>query len=91
MDNGDRAYYIADTSLADTADTLASTSPALLTASPGEGLHRTVEITDSGRAVLDGKIDRVATCGIDRWLGGVHVRPDRLWRWDDLEQRIRRS
>ena len=91
MDNGDRAYYIADTSLSDTADALAGTSPPLLTASEGEGLHRTVAISDAGRAVLAGKIDRVITCGIDRWFGGVHLRADNLWRWDDERQEIRRS
>jgi hypothetical protein len=89
MDDGDRTYYIADTSLSDTADGLASTSPPLLTVSAGEGLQRTVAITDTGRAVLTGEIDRVATCGIDRWLGGVHVSTDDLWRWHDERQELR--
>jgi hypothetical protein len=89
MDDGDRAYYIADTSLSDTADGLASTSPPLLSVSDGEGLQRTVAITETGRAVLTGKIDRVATFGIDRWLGGVHVGTDNLWRWDDTRQELR--
>ena len=88
MDDGDRTYYIADTSLSDVADALATTSPPLLTASAGEGLHRSVQITDTGRTVLNGEIDRIATCGIDRWLGGVHLQPDSLWRWDDAEKRI---
>jgi len=91
MDDGDRAYYVSDTVLSHIADTLAGISPPLLRASAGAGLHRTVEITDTGRAVLAGKTDRVSACGIDRWLGGVHVRGDNLWRWDDREQRIARS
>ena len=33
----------------------------------------TVEITDAGRAVLEGRMDRVKTVGIDRWLGGEGV------------------
>jgi hypothetical protein len=87
MDDG-RAYYVADTVLNDLADRLAGTSPPLLTASDGDTLHRTVAITDTGRAVLAGTLDRVATCGIDRWFGGVHVQAGNLWRWDDGAQRV---
>ena len=32
-----------------------------------------VALTPAGRAVLNGKADRVRHSGIDRWLGGVHV------------------
>jgi hypothetical protein len=90
MDEGQRAYYVTDTSLSDLADGLATTRPPLLTASNGESLDRTVTITDTGRAVLGGALDRVAACGIDRWFGGVHVQPGNLWRWDDESQRISR-
>jgi hypothetical protein len=39
--------------------------------------------------VLSGELDRIAACGIDRWLGGVHLKDgSRLWRWDDARQRI---
>jgi len=49
----------------------------------------TVEITDAGRAVLEGRMDRVKTVGIDRWLGGVHLRGHSVpWRWDTEAQRI---
>ena len=35
------------------------------------------------------QLDRVATCGIDRWLGGVHLQGrSRNWRWDDTRQRV---
>ena len=42
----------------------------------------TAELTQLGRDVLAGKADRVDVLGIDRWLGGTHLRPDDLWRWD---------
>ena len=42
----------------------------------------TFAITDAGRAVLAGKADRVELLGIDRWLGGTHLRPDNDLRWD---------
>ncbi len=89
MDHGERAYYITDTSLSDTAEALAAASPPLLALSDGEGFRRTVAITVDGQAVLAGERDRIELCGIDRWLGGVHLRPGNLWRWDDESQRIR--
>lgn len=89
FDQGETAFYVSDTSLSDTADSLRDTSPPLLTVSLGEGLRRTVSLTDAGRDVLAGRHDRVSLCGIDRWLGGVHLQEGNLWRWDDESQRIR--
>jgi hypothetical protein len=37
---------------------------------------------DAGREVLAGAADRVELLGIDRWLGGTHLRTDDHWRWD---------
>jgi hypothetical protein len=94
MHDGETAYYITDTSLAALAEELTRASPPLLTLAPGsagngEGLLGTVMLTVTGRAVLARQLDRVATCGIDRWLGGVHLRSGgRLWRWDDARQRV---
>ena len=96
------AYYVTDMSLAALADTLSRTSPPLLTralttVADGQRLQEsvalrgTVTLTDVGRAVLAGRQDRVATCGVDRWLGGVHLQGNSdLWRWDDERQRITR-
>jgi hypothetical protein len=40
------------------------------------------EITDDGRRVLAGDTDRVELLGIDRWVGGTHLVPGAVWRWD---------
>jgi hypothetical protein len=40
------------------------------------------EITDAGRAVLAGEADRVELLGLDRWVGGTHLVPGAVWRWD---------
>lgn len=43
----------------------------------------TVVPTELGLAVLAGEEDRVTACGIDRWMGGVHLQADgEPWRWD---------
>jgi hypothetical protein len=39
-------------------------------------------ITPAGRRVLAGEADRVELLGIDRWVGGTHLVPDAVWRWD---------
>jgi hypothetical protein len=47
-------------------------------------------LTDDGRRVLDGQADRVALCGIDRWLGGVHlVGCGPVFRWDERRGTVR--
>lgn len=94
MHDGEDFYYITDASLAALAEELSRTSPALLTLALQEGaaddvLLGSVTITDAGRAVLAAQQDRIATCGIDRWFGGVHLQTDAtLWRWDETRQRI---
>jgi hypothetical protein len=44
--------------------------------------NSTVVITPEGGAALRGEVDHVGLNGIDRWLGGVHLHGDRVWRWD---------
>jgi hypothetical protein len=94
MHDGEKVYYVTDASLADLAAQLATAVPPLLTldlSAPGDGhsLKGFVALTDAGRSVLSGELDRIATCGIDRWLGGVHLQGrGRLWRWDEARQRV---
>jgi hypothetical protein len=52
-------------------------------------LNGSAALTDFGRRVLDGRQERIAACGFDRWLGGVHwERGSNEWRWDERQQRI---
>jgi DNA-binding transcriptional MerR regulator len=41
-----------------------------------------LRLTGPGERVLDGRQDRVALLGLDRWLGGTHLTPAAAWRWD---------
>lgn len=41
-----------------------------------------LQLTANGERVLRGEADRVELLGLDRWLGGTHVTPENLWRWD---------
>ena len=96
MHGGEEVYYITDSSLAELATTLSRTSPPLLTVVDTDGgggwsLNQTVAVTEAGREVLAGRRDRVS-CGIDRWLGGVHLRDGGdMWRYDEARRRVVRS
>ena len=41
-----------------------------------------LRLTGAGERVLDGREDRVALLGLDRWLGGTHLTPSAAWHWD---------
>jgi hypothetical protein len=52
---------------------------------PDHALH----ITETGREVLAGAVDRVPRHGIDRWRGGVHLLGRAVaWRWDPDARRL---
>ena len=53
-------------------------------------IHATgYEITEAGRAVLDGAADYVELNGIDLWLGGVHLTDtEQIWRWDEQNGKL---
>jgi hypothetical protein len=55
---------------------------------PTSLLGARLAITDSGREVLRATTDRVDACGIDTWLGGVHLTRDYLWRFDESASRL---
>jgi hypothetical protein len=94
MYEGERVYHVTDESLAALAEALSRTLPPLLTldlsgTSEDHDLRGVVTLTDTGRSVLAGRPDRVTACGLDRWLGGVHLQSGgRIWRWDNTVQRI---
>jgi hypothetical protein len=51
-------------------------------------LKASFALTEAGRAVLNGESDFIALNGIDQWLGGVRLRPENLWRWDEQNQKM---
>jgi hypothetical protein len=53
-------------------------------------LEDEVQLTETGRRVLAGELDRVRRCGIERWLGGVYLSGNGpVWRWDARRETIR--
>lgn len=88
MHDGERGFYITDMLFVERAQALAAASPSLLTLrtegnEPGSFPNGEFELTRAGRKVLDGVEDRLRLCGIDRWLGGVHLSGrGPAWRWN---------
>ncbi len=50
-----------------------------------------VSITGLGKDVLAGKQDWVKLSDLNKWLGGVHLRPGKIWRWDPTTSRLTRD
>lgn len=51
--------------------------------------ERRVRLTATGRAILRGEEDHIRLNGIDRWLGGVHLKGNGVpWRWDPDDRRL---
>ena len=56
-----------------------------------EYTHTPIELTDAGRAVLEGRADYIKLNGIDRWIGGVHLTSENVWRYDPASRALRRD
>jgi hypothetical protein len=44
--------------------------------------EQSLRLSANGESVLRAERDKVDLVGIDRWVGGTHLRPNRVWRWD---------
>lgn len=101
----ERAPFLGDWSFVKLVRDLVDADPALLAFDdrggrwpstrrpPNRDLwNRAIRLTEFGREVLCGNEDRVKTCGIDRWLGGVHLNgTGPIWRYDSRSEGVQRS
>jgi hypothetical protein len=83
----EEAVWMGDDTFLRHAKGLATARQPLLRSGDGH-----FEITTFGQRVLSGQEDHVRVNGIDRWLGGVHLRLNApVWRWDEAARTIRLS
>ena len=79
--------YLADLFAFRTMDRLATARVPLLELDPpGDAVTAATRLrpTPAGTRVLRGEADHVALNGVDRWVGGVHLRGNRpSWRFDE--------
>lgn len=81
--------FLGDTWAFAMMDRLARAAVPLLDADPPVDRATRVRLTDAGGRVLAGQADHVRLNGVDRWIGGVHLRGQHVrWRWDDGTESI---
>ena len=91
---GDSSYFQVVSGLVDAATPALAMADGSVFRRPTADLDpktfrgQVVRLTPFGRDLLDGRADWVASNGIDRWLGGVHLTEGALWRWDRKTQRL---
>ena len=82
---GDAQLFLELKRLADAPSPLLTLNEGATDASldPAQIFLSSFEITEQGKAVLDGQEDFVRRNGIDHWLGGVHLEGNEAgWRWE---------
>jgi hypothetical protein len=94
MSDVGETYHITDGSFGELLDVLSTGDAPLITltrtsAEPGALADGMIALTAAGRTVLDGGADWTAMRSVERWRGGVHLRPDGpTWRWSGEDGRI---
>ena len=87
--------YLGDTWAFAMMDRMAHARIPLLDVEPADrrvDRETSLRLTDMGARVLAGMADHVTLNGIDRWLGGVHLRGHHVpWRWNDATETITRA
>jgi len=93
----DSAYGLGDSQFWSALRALANAKEPLINIRQVDGgdavksnkfLNASMELTEIGREILDGKLDAIEINGIDRWLGGVHLVAGQVWRWDEENETV---
>lgn len=58
---------------------------------PNQFKNKKIFMTEIGHKVLRGKRDHLQLNGIDRWIGGVHLRDNNIWRRNNQFKRIKKT
>jgi hypothetical protein len=79
----EEAYFLGERAFSKLLDDMRADECALIEEEEGKLVPSAL-----GRRVLAGDADWLETRGIDRWVGGVHLTPEHLTRWDDDNARF---
>lgn len=83
-------FGFGDSEVFRTLQSIAWCAVPLITLS-GEPPKAMVTITPAGENVLKAAVDNTTVNDPDRWLGGVHLTKENLWRWDEAARAIIKS
>lgn len=83
-------YGFGDTEVLAALRDLAKRAVPLITMTEAEGTppKAILELTAEGEAVMNGTVDDLKINPPNGWLGGVHLTPETVFRWDEQKQRI---
>lgn len=88
-------YGLGDLAIREDLQRMANVSQPLLTLTgldQGEDWRAVhCQLTVTGEQVRVGQADFIQCNSVDRWLGGVHLANDNLWRWNAAHQRLERN
>lgn len=63
---------------------ISDTTQQPLTSDAGPVIEASLDLTETGRAVMNGQKNFIALNGIDLWLGGAHLASSKPgWQWDE--------
>jgi hypothetical protein len=83
-------FGFGDSQLFEQLQAMAGGAVPLITLN-GEPPKATFAMTPAGENVLSGAVDNLSVNDPDRWLGGVHLTKENLWRYDDRAGTLVRS
>ncbi len=55
---------------------------------PRDFLEQEFTLSDAGKAIMQGEIDWLSIKPLDKWYGGVRLKADNIWRWDERAGRL---
>lgn len=90
MTSDEPRFGFGDSEIFHTMQALAWCAVPLITLT-GEPPKAMATITPAGENVLRGAVDDTTVNDPDRWLGGVHLTKENLWRWDEAAREIVKS
>lgn len=86
--------FMGDLSFFNMLNRLVEANPPLLRLSEGRCVDfrlypdQTLNITPYANAVITDSQSALNAMKFDYWIGGVHLRPDNIWCWDDKNQTL---
>ena len=95
----DEPHFLGDWPFFTRLDALAVETVPMVTGLPGPCpfgraepmrayVDASLKLTRAGAAALAGRLDRASAQPLDRWLGGTHLTPENLWRWEPARRML---
>ena len=58
---------------------------------PQDFVEQELTLSDTGQAVIQNDTDWLSIKPLDKWYGGVRLKADNIWRWDEQAGRLKKT